>query len=137
MKKPVCAVVGVGPGNGAALARRFTAGGYAVALMARSATLSGALAAELDDARAYECDVADAASVKDAFSRVRADLGEVDVLVYNAGSGSWGSVEEITPEALRGCLARQCLRIPARRPAGDPRHEARWRGQRTSAHIFL
>jgi NAD(P)-dependent dehydrogenase (short-subunit alcohol dehydrogenase family) len=28
MKKPVCVVVGVGPGNGAALARRFAAGGY-------------------------------------------------------------------------------------------------------------
>ena len=89
MKKPVCAVVGVGPGNGAALARRFAAGGYAIALIARGATLSGALAAELADARAYECDVADETSVKDTFARVRAELGEVDVLVYNAGSGSW------------------------------------------------
>ena len=33
--KPVCAVVGVGPGNGAAFARRFTEDGYAVALLAR------------------------------------------------------------------------------------------------------
>ena len=38
MEKPICAVVGVGPGNGAALARRFAAGGYAVALMARGST---------------------------------------------------------------------------------------------------
>ena len=50
MKKPVCVVVGVGPGNGAALARRFAAGGYAVGLMARGATLSSALAEELDGA---------------------------------------------------------------------------------------
>ena len=34
-KKPVCAVVGVGPGNGEAIARRFSADGYVVALMAR------------------------------------------------------------------------------------------------------
>ena len=47
MEKPICAVVGVGPGNGAALARRFAAGGYAVALMARGSALSGTLAAEL------------------------------------------------------------------------------------------
>ena len=33
--KPVCAVVGIGPGNGAALARRFAREGYAVALLAR------------------------------------------------------------------------------------------------------
>lgn len=98
MSKPVCAVVGVGPGNGAALARRFAAGGYAVALLARGLELSAALAAELADARAYGCDVADAASVKAAFTAIRADLGEVDVVVFNAGSGAWGSVEEITPE---------------------------------------
>jgi NAD(P)-dependent dehydrogenase (short-subunit alcohol dehydrogenase family) len=126
MKKPVCAVVGVGPGNGAALARRFAAGGYAVALMARGATLSSALAAELDDARAYECDVGDAASVKNTFARVRADLGEVDVLVYNAGSGSWGSIEEITPEAFEAAWRVNALGsllvaqqvIPAMKRAG-------------------
>jgi len=31
MKKPVCAVIGIGPGNGLALARRFTKAGYAIA----------------------------------------------------------------------------------------------------------
>jgi NAD(P)-dependent dehydrogenase (short-subunit alcohol dehydrogenase family) len=50
MKKPVCVVVGIGPGNGAAIARRFSAEGYAVALLARSGALSAALAGELDDA---------------------------------------------------------------------------------------
>ena len=33
--KPVAVVAGAGPGNGAALARRFADGGYAVALLAR------------------------------------------------------------------------------------------------------
>ena len=65
-------------------------------------------------AGAYECDVADAASV------VSVDLGEVEVLIYNAGSGSWGSVEEITPEALEAALAGQCLGILARLSAGNP-----------------
>lgn len=36
--KKVCAVIGVGPGIGAALARRFADDGYAVALLARSTT---------------------------------------------------------------------------------------------------
>lgn len=100
MAKPVCAVVGIGPGNGRALARRFAAAGYELALLSRRTDFSATLAAELGDARAYECDVADAASVSWVFQRIPAELGEVDVLVFNAGSGTWGSVEEISPEAF-------------------------------------
>ena len=98
--KPVCAVVGIGPGNGAALARRFAKEGYALALLARRTELSEELAAELGDARAYACDVADADSVAKAFAAIRADLGAVDVVAYNAGSGTWGTVEDITPDAF-------------------------------------
>ncbi len=95
-KKPVCAVVGVGPGNGAALARRFAAEGFAVALLARRTELSQEIAGTLPGARAYPCDVSDAASVKAAFAAIRGDLGEVEVLVYNAGSGVWGNIEEVS-----------------------------------------
>jgi NAD(P)-dependent dehydrogenase (short-subunit alcohol dehydrogenase family) len=97
-KKPVCAVVGVGPGNGAALARRFAAEGFAVALLARRTELSQEIAGTLPGARAYACDVSDAASVKAAFAAIRGDLGEVEVLVYNAGSGVWGTIEEVSAE---------------------------------------
>jgi NAD(P)-dependent dehydrogenase (short-subunit alcohol dehydrogenase family) len=97
-KSPVCAVVGVGPGNGEALARRFAAETYAVALMARGSDLTSRLAAELPLAKPYVCDVADAASVTAAFERTRAELGEVAVLVFNAGSGVWGAVEDVTAE---------------------------------------
>ena len=34
-KKPVAVVVGAGPGNGAALARRFVESGYAAAILSR------------------------------------------------------------------------------------------------------
>jgi NAD(P)-dependent dehydrogenase (short-subunit alcohol dehydrogenase family) len=100
MARPVCAVVGVGPGNGAALARRFAAAGHAVALLARGREFSAGLAAELGEARAYQCDIADASSVAATFARIRSDLGDVDVLAYNAGSGTWGTVEDIAPEAF-------------------------------------
>ena len=97
MKIPVCVVVGVGPGNG-------DRPGSALHCRRLRRCLDGAQrraeqrpGGGTDGARAYECDVADAASVKNAFARVSVDLGEVEVLIYNAGSGSWGSVEEITP----------------------------------------
>ncbi len=97
---PVCAVVGVGPGNGEAFARRFAAGGYATALMARRAELTAKLAAELSHAKAYACDVADEASVEAAFTKMRTELGDADVLIFNAGSGVWGNVEEMKAEDL-------------------------------------
>jgi NAD(P)-dependent dehydrogenase (short-subunit alcohol dehydrogenase family) len=98
MSKPVCVVVGVGPGNGAALARRFCAEGYAVALLARSTDLTSELSKELAGSRAYACDVADEASVERAFSSIAADMGPVEVLLYNAGSGVWGTIEDVSAE---------------------------------------
>src|SRR5438128_2507515 len=41
--KPVCTVLGVGPGNGAAFARRFASEGYTVALLARHPEVSGTI----------------------------------------------------------------------------------------------
>ncbi|HEY5946514.1 MAG TPA: SDR family NAD(P)-dependent oxidoreductase [Kofleriaceae bacterium] len=93
---PVCVVVGVGPGNGAAFARRFSNDGYAVALLARSVETSRELAAALPDAHAYECDVSDAASVQHAFDAIRRALGDPEVVVYNAGSGAFGTFDDVS-----------------------------------------
>jgi NAD(P)-dependent dehydrogenase (short-subunit alcohol dehydrogenase family) len=38
------------------------------------------------------------AAVERAFTRVRTELGAGDGLIYNAGGGSWQTVEEISPE---------------------------------------
>jgi NAD(P)-dependent dehydrogenase (short-subunit alcohol dehydrogenase family) len=125
--RPVCAVVGVGPGNGAALARRFAAEGYAVALLARATSFTAELAGQLPAAKGYSCDVTDEKSVERAFDAVRADFGDVDVLVFNAGSGVWGNIEEISAtdfeaswrvNALGALLAAKQV-IPAMKQAGQ------------------
>jgi len=123
----VCAVVGVGPGNGAAIARRFAKGGFAVALLARSTDYGEQVAAGLRNARAYACDASDPAAVERTFERIATDLGDVDVLVYNAGSGSWGSVEEIDATAFEqswrvnalGALVASRQVIPAMKRQGS------------------
>jgi len=126
MAEPVCVVVGVGPGNGAAFARRFATEGHAVALLARSTKFTGELASALPSARAIACDVSDAGSISRAFEAVRRELGEVEVLVYNAGSGAWGTVEEAKADdfesawrinAMGGFLCSREV-IPAMRRAG-------------------
>ena len=47
-ERKVAVVSGVGPGNGAALARRFVEGGYAVAMLARTRSTLEALEKEID-----------------------------------------------------------------------------------------
>ena len=96
VNKPVCVVIGVGPGNGAAIARQFAANGYAVALLSRSTKFTNALALELEGAAAYACDVTKERDVVAIFERICAELGPVETLVYNAGAGVWGGVESIT-----------------------------------------
>lgn len=100
MNKPVCAVVGVGPGNGAAFARRFAKDGYSVALLARNAGYLDDLKASIDGAAAYPCDATDPDAVESSFKAIARDLGPVDVLLYNAGSGVFATVEQTTPESF-------------------------------------
>jgi NAD(P)-dependent dehydrogenase (short-subunit alcohol dehydrogenase family) len=125
--RKVCVVTGVGPGNGAALGRRFAKEGYAVALLARSSDTSAVLAKSLPDARAYSCDVTDAGSVARTFAAIAKDLGPVHTLVYNAGSGVWGTVEQIDAAALESAFRVNTLGLfltttevlPSMKAAGD------------------
>ena len=111
-QKPVAVVVGVGPGLGAALARRF-AREYAVAITARSADYLHTLGEDLRKAGGVALEVqADAGSreqVEAAFKSIRERLGEVDVLLYNAGAGPFGGVTELSPEQFENCLRVNAL----------------------------
>ena len=126
MARKVVVVAGAGPGNGAALARRFAEEGHPVALLARDKDHASALAADVPNARGYACDVGDEASVRTCFAAISAEMGEVDTLLYNAGSGVFAGVETITPEQFEAAWrvnalgAFLCSRevIPAMKAAG-------------------
>jgi len=63
----VALIVGVGPGLGAALARRFSAAGLSVAVAARDLQALTELAAMIGpDVHAYRCDATDEAQVETA-----------------------------------------------------------------------
>ena len=94
--KPVAVIAGAGPGNGAALARRFIEAGYAIALLSRHPATLDPVPDDLSAARSFACDVTDPISVERAFASIRSDLGVIDVLLYNAGSVVFADVETIT-----------------------------------------
>ncbi len=95
MRQAVTAVVGVGPGNGAAIARRFARDGHRVALCARSLDYLETLAAELPGSKAYAYDAAAPDSPEAVFAQVREDLGPIANLVYNAGSAVFGDIDAL------------------------------------------
>jgi len=100
MAKPVCIVTGVGDGTGAALARRFAQGGYRVAMIARNTERLEALQHEIDDARAYECDISDLDMLATITEQIRADMGTPTVLVHNAVSATFKTFLEADSHEL-------------------------------------
>jgi NAD(P)-dependent dehydrogenase (short-subunit alcohol dehydrogenase family) len=102
-EKKVATVIGVGPGLGAALARRF-ATGYAVALVARSEDKLAGLAGEIENAGgvslAVPADVSKEAEIVGAFERIRRELGDTNVLLYNAAMRPFGTLMETKPSTF-------------------------------------
>ena len=71
-------VTGGNRGIGLAIARQLAAGGDRVTVTSRSGE-------QVEGLATVACDVRDAASVEEAFAKVEADQGPVEVLVANAG----------------------------------------------------
>ena len=112
MADKVAAVLGVGPGLGAAVARRFARGGFAVALMARREESVAGVREEIESgdgtALAIPTDATDPASVAAAFDRVRSELGDPEVFVYNAGAFQMGGILDLSPEKFDECFKANC-----------------------------
>lgn len=127
---PVALIIGVGPGLSAALAQRFAAGGYTIAGFARRPEKSAALAAEMAeqgrtlDLRAV--DAGDFAALGAAIRAVEAELGPVEVLIYNAFSASPAVPSQIPVDGLMadlrvnvgGALAAVQAALPAMQARG-------------------
>ncbi len=100
MAQPVCLITGVGAGTGAALARRFAAGGYRVAMLARNRERLDALEKEIADAKGYVCELADLDALLATVESVRTEMGAPSVLVHNAVSATFKTFLEADPEDL-------------------------------------
>jgi len=99
-KNPVALVTGVGPGTGAAIARRFSRGGYSVAMLARNRERLARLKDEIPNSHAYSCDVTNEAQLDATIEAIRGELGAPKVLIHNAVGGAFGNFMEIDPKIL-------------------------------------
>lgn len=100
MSSPVCVLTGAGAGTGASIARRFAAGGYRVAMLARSADRLAELEAEIDGSKGYVCDVSDIDKFKETLARVKAEMGAPKAAIHNAAMGGSRYILEGDPLKL-------------------------------------
>jgi short-subunit dehydrogenase len=100
----VCAVVGVGPGLGNALCRRFGQEGFEIAMIARSLEglepLRQTLHNEGIRAHAFTADAGDSASLRQAFDDIGARLGAPEILIYNVSTVHPAYPSELSEKAF-------------------------------------
>src|SRR5439155_6348525 len=86
----VALLVGAGDAIGAAVARRFALGGYHVCIARRDAAKSQGLIDELAakgaKAQAFSVDARSEAEVQTLFATIEAEVGTIEVCLFNAGS---------------------------------------------------
>lgn len=125
-------IVGFGPGNSTAVAERFGTEGFSVALVGRNeerlASGVSALRGRGIAAAAFLGDAADPAAIGAAIRNVRAELGPITAIHWNAHGGTEaGDLLTADPAALRGIfdvgvfglLAAVREALPDLKTAGD------------------
>ena len=106
-QQEIALIVGSGPGLSASLARLFKREGMRVALAARNIKKLDGLVKEIDG-RAYACDSTSPTDVKNLFQSASQDLGDPNLVVYNASGRVRGPITDLDPEDVRQTILITC-----------------------------
>ncbi len=105
MNAKVALVIGAGDATGGAIARRFARGGYTACVTRRSADkllpLVERIRAEGGQAHGYASDARVEADVQALFAKIEAEIGPIEVLVFNIGANVRFSITETTERVYR------------------------------------
>jgi len=101
MSKKIALITGVGPGTGSSIARRFSTGGYKVAMIARDEERLKSLEDELEGSKGYSCELRNPEYLKKTIDNILKDFGHPDVFIHNAVRGTRGNFLEFTSEELQ------------------------------------
>ncbi len=111
----VCLVIGVGEGVGGAIAKAFAAEGHVVCLTRRARNLDQ-LEALADEIRAkggvahcFGCDARDEDETVALFDRIEAEIGPLEVVVFNIGANVRFSVVDTTARVFTKVWEMACF----------------------------
>jgi NAD(P)-dependent dehydrogenase (short-subunit alcohol dehydrogenase family) len=109
MKNEVAVVMGVGPGLGAALVKRFAKDGFTTVAVARRASSLTSLRGGDNPVILYDCDATMTEQVERLFQKIRSDYGPLCITVFNAGAFERREVVETEPEDFERCWRIGCF----------------------------
>ena len=109
MKNEVAAVVGVGPGLGAALVKRFANEGFTTIAVARRASSLTSLRGGDAPVILYDCDATVPEQVERLFQKIQSDYGPLCITVFNAGAFERREVVETDPADFERCWRIGCF----------------------------
>lgn len=125
-------VVGAGDATGGAIARRFARGGFVACVTRRTADklqpLVDRIHAEGGRAHAFASDARREEDVAALFDRVEAELGPIEVMVFNIGANVPASILEETPRKYFKVWEMACFAGFLNAQAAARRMVARGRG---------
>ena len=105
MNAKVALVIGAGDATGGAIARRFARGGYTACVTRRTADkllpLVERIQAEGGQAHGFASDARNEAEVLALFAKIEAEIGPIEVLVFNIGANVRFSITETTERVYR------------------------------------
>jgi NAD(P)-dependent dehydrogenase (short-subunit alcohol dehydrogenase family) len=109
----VALVVGAGDFIGAAIARRFAAGGFTTAVGRRKVEKLAPLVAEIEAAggraHALALDAREEGNVQAAFESIERDLGPLAVVVFNVGANVTFPIRDTTSRVFRKVWEMACF----------------------------
>jgi hypothetical protein len=111
--RPVALVVGAGDYIGAAIARRFAAGGFEVCLARRTVDALKPLADEIEGsggrAHAFPLDARDEDQTCALFDKIERTIGPLDVVVFNVGGNVNFPIRDTTSRVFRKVWEMACF----------------------------
>ena len=101
MSNKVALITGVGPGTGSSIARRFSKGGYKIAMIARDKERLKKLEDELEGSKGYSCELRNPEYLYNTIDEIIEDFGSLNLFIHNAVRGTRGNFLEFTSEELQ------------------------------------
>ena len=112
-KQKNCLIVGAGDYIGAAIAKRFAAGGFTVCLARRSGDKNAGLVAEIEaeggKAHSYSLDAREEDQVINGINTIESEVGALDIVIFNVGGNVNFPLIETTERVFRKVWMMACL----------------------------